>query len=29
MLNINNIKLNPVNVNSLETNREILVQNEK
>lgn len=29
MLNINNIKLNPVNVKSLDTNREILVQNEK
>lgn len=29
MLNINNTKLNPININSLNTNREILVQNEK
>lgn len=29
MLNINNTKLNPVNLNSLDSNREILVQNEK
>ncbi|MGL5756623.1 MAG: cupin domain-containing protein [Paraclostridium sp.] len=29
MLNINNTKLNVVNVNNLNTNREILVHNEK
>lgn len=29
MLNINNIKLNPVNINNLDTNRKILVENEK
>ncbi|MDK2564160.1 cupin domain-containing protein [Romboutsia sedimentorum] len=29
MLNINNTKLNLININSLNTNREILVQNEK
>lgn len=29
MLNINNVKLNPVNVSNLNTNREILVHNEK
>lgn len=29
MININNIKLNPVNLNNLNKNREILVQNEK
>ena len=29
MLNINNIKLNPRNIHELNTNNEILVQNEK
>lgn len=29
MLNINNKDLNPININALNTNREILVQNEK
>lgn len=29
MLNINNTKLNPVNINNLDVSREILVQNEK
>lgn len=29
MLNINNIKLNPININNLDTNKEILVHNEK
>lgn len=29
MLNINNKDLNPININTLNTNREILVQNEK
>ena len=29
MSNISNIKLNPVNINNLDTNREILVHNEK
>ena len=29
MLNINNKDLNPININTLNTNSEILVQNEK